>query len=310
MGIGITLQGPAGVDNYVDAVVGRARKAAAAGVRSAWFGQRFDYDAAALAAIVGREVPTLQVGTSAIPIFGRHPLLVGAQAQTAQAATAGRFHLGLGLGAGPFVESTLGISFDRPIARLREFLTALRPYLETGHTDHHGDLITATTPMPSALPGASPAVPILVAAMGPQALRVTGELADGTLPLLAGPRVIAEHIVPPLAKAVTEAGRSAPRVVAFVHAVVTDDVDSTRERAAAQIGFLDQFPSYQRVLALGGVTRGVELAAIGDEKLVTATIRDHFDAGATEVIVGSAFGTDADQERTWRLLGELNREWA
>ena len=308
MGIGIALQAPATTDNYVDAIVDRARKAAAAGVRSAWFGQRFDYDAAALAAIVGREVPTLHVGTSAIPIFGRHPLLVGSQAQTAQAATGGRFHLGLALGAGPFIEATLGLRFDRPIALLREFLTALRPFLESGRTEHRGDLITAVTPMPSALPGAAPAAPILVAAMGPQALRVTGELADGTLPLLAGPRVLAEHIVPPLAKAADSAGRPTPRVVAFVHAVVTADVDGTRERAAEQIAFLDQFPSYQRVLSLGGVTRGVELAAIGDEKLVAAAIRDHFDAGATEVVVGSAFGTEADQERTWRLLGELNHQ--
>ncbi|MFI9386441.1 TIGR03564 family F420-dependent LLM class oxidoreductase [Kutzneria sp. NPDC052558] len=305
MGIGITLQGTATATNYVDEVVDKARKAAAAGVRSAWFGQRFDYDAVGLAAIVGREVPTLEVGTSAIPVFGRHPLLVGAQAQTAQAATGGRFHLGLGLGAGPFVEKTLGVSHTRPIALLREFLTALRPYLETGQTDFRGELITTATPMPSALPGATP-TPILVAAMGPQALRVTGELADGTLPLLAGPKVLAEHIVPPLLKAA--AGRPAPRVVSFLHAVVTDEVDATRERAAAQIGFLDQFPSYQRVLALGGFTSGIELAAIGDEKLVTAAIRAHYDAGATEVVVGSAFGTDADQERTWQLLGDLNRE--
>jgi hypothetical protein len=44
--------------NYVDAVVDLAREAVTAGLRSAWFGQRFDYDAAALAALVGREVPS------------------------------------------------------------------------------------------------------------------------------------------------------------------------------------------------------------------------------------------------------------
>ena len=37
-------------------------------------------------------------------------------------------------------------------------------------------------------------MPVYVAAMGPKALRVTGELADGTLPYLAGPRTIAEFI--------------------------------------------------------------------------------------------------------------------
>lgn len=307
MSIGIALTAPAGATNHVDAVVDRARTAARFGVRSAWFGQRFDYDAAALAGIVGREVPDLHVGTAAVPIFGRHPLIVGAQAQTAQAATAGRFHLGLALGAGPFVEATFGVRHERPIALLREFLAALRPLLADGRTDHHGELITAVTPMPSALPGATPPVPILVAAMAPQALRVTGELADGTLPLLASPKVIADHIAPPLAKAAASAGRPSPRIVACVNAVVTADVDATRERAAAQLSFLDQFPSYQRVLNLGGFTRGVEVAAIGDEKLVAAAIRDHFDAGATEVVVTSSFGAPEDQDRTWQLLGELNR---
>lgn len=38
-------------------------------------------------------------------------------------------------------------------------------------------------------------MPVLVAAMGPQALRVTGELADGTLPYLAGPKTLRDHIV-------------------------------------------------------------------------------------------------------------------
>src|SRR5437588_623271 len=57
--------------NYVDTIVAQAREVADAGVQSVWFGQRFDYDSPALAAVVGREVPELQVGTSAIPIFGR-----------------------------------------------------------------------------------------------------------------------------------------------------------------------------------------------------------------------------------------------
>lgn len=84
--------------NGVDATVQLAREAHEAGLRSAWFGQTFTYDSPSLAAIVGREVPGLHVGTAAIPVFGRHPLVVSSQAQTAQAATAGRYHLGLALG--------------------------------------------------------------------------------------------------------------------------------------------------------------------------------------------------------------------
>ncbi|GLY85531.1 hypothetical protein Airi02_034600 [Actinoallomurus iriomotensis] len=40
--------------NTVDVMVGQARQAAEAGLRTAWFGQRFDHDAIAPAGIVGR----------------------------------------------------------------------------------------------------------------------------------------------------------------------------------------------------------------------------------------------------------------
>lgn len=73
MTVGLALNA-ADAANQVDATVDLAREAAAAGPRSAWFGQTFGADSPQLAAIVGREVPELRVGTSAIPVFGRHPL--------------------------------------------------------------------------------------------------------------------------------------------------------------------------------------------------------------------------------------------
>lgn len=147
------------------------------------------------------------MGTSAVPIFARHPILVSSQAQTTQAATHGRYTLGLALGSKATTETAFGVPYDRPIARLREFLTALRALLADGSAEFRGDILTAVTPMPAAVAGATPPVPVLVAAMGPQALRVTGELADGTLPLFATPQVLARHIVPAVAGAAARAGR-------------------------------------------------------------------------------------------------------
>ena len=141
MTVGVALNA-SDAPNQVDATVQLAQEAAAAGLRSVWFGQTFGADSPQLAAIVGREVPGLQVGTSAIPVFGRHPLLVSSQAQTAQAATHGRYHLGLALGTKLLTETGFGLPFERPIARLREFLTALRQLTETGTADFHGELLT------------------------------------------------------------------------------------------------------------------------------------------------------------------------
>lgn len=294
--------------NQIDATVALAAEAAAAGLRSAWFGQTFGADSPQLAAIVGREVPGLHVGTSAIPVFGRHPLIVSSQAQTAQAATHGRYHLGLALGTKLLTETGFGLPYERPIARLREFLTALRQLTETGTADFHGELLTAATPLSARVPGAEGGVPLLVAAMGPQALRASGELADGILPYLAGPRALADHIVPAVTAAAEAAGRPAPRIVALVHGVVTDDVESVREKVTQQLAFYEQFPSYARVIGLSGGKRAADVAVIGDERTVAAEVRRYRDAGATEVAFsGTEVAGDADRRRTWALLGDLAR---
>ncbi|NLU68826.1 TIGR03564 family F420-dependent LLM class oxidoreductase [Streptomyces sp. HNM0574] len=305
MTIGAALDA-SGAAHQVDATVQLAREAAAAGLRSAWFGQTFGADSPQLAAIVGREVPELQVGTSAIPVFGRHPLTVSAQAQTAQAATHGRYHLGLALGTRLLTEGGFGIPFERPVARLREFLTALRQLTEHGASGFEGELITSRTPIPARVPGAGAGVPLLVAAMGPQALRASGELADGILPYLAGPRALAEHIVPAVTAAAESAGRPAPRIVALVHGVVTDDVDGVREKVTEQLSFYERIPSYARAVELSGGRRAADVAVIGDERTVAEEVRRYRDAGATEVVfAGTDIAGAAGRRRTWTLLGEL-----
>lgn len=294
--------------NLVDTAVEQAKAAHALGIGSVWLGQLFDYDAIGLAGLIGREVPGLRVGTSAVPIIGRHPLLVGAQAATAQAATHGRFELGLALGAKGFLDPLLGAGEGGQIDRLREFLTALSSLLRTGEADLDGELITARTPWPSSLPGATPPPPVLVAAMGPRALRLSGELADGTLPYLAGPTTLAEHIVPTLAGAAREAGRPAPRVVTMLSAVVTDDVDALRAKALRDMAFYESIPSYRAVLDREGVGRAGELAVIGSKEWLVEQIGRYTGAGATEIIVAQTgmAGPD-DRLRTWEVLGSLPR---
>lgn len=310
MNIGIAftdaLSGAAG--NTVDETVGLVRQAAEAGLRSAWLGQRLDFDFIALTGIAGREVPGIAVGVSAVPIFPRHPILVSSQAQTTQAATHGRFTLGLALGAKAPTEGSFGMPFEHPIGRLREFLTALRPLLAGEAADFHGELLTAVTPGPAAVAGATPPVPVLVAAMGPQALRATGELADGTLPLFVSPKVLAEHIVPVITDAAARAGRPAPRIVTYIPGLVTSDVEAAREAAAVQTAFYDRIPSYQRVTELAGASRTADLVVLGDEQVIAKAVADYFDAGATEVIFTQTnLLGEQTRLRTWRLLGELAR---
>jgi F420-dependent oxidoreductase-like protein len=309
MSIGIALS-PFALDatnNAVDAAIELGREAVEVGLGSLWFGQLFTHDTIGLAGIVGREVPELEVGTSVVPIAARHPLLIASQAQTAQAATHGNFTLGVGLGARFLTESAFGAPYDRPIARLREFLTALRSVLDNGTVEFRGETLTAVTPMPAAVAGARPAVPVLVAAMGPQALQVTAELADGTMPFLVGPEALAEHIVTPITAAAEKAGRPRPRIVAMVPGVVTADIDTARAAATEQMAFYNEIPSYKRMIELSGASHAAELAVIGDEQTFADQITAYFEAGATDVVVAQTdLSTEADRQRTWQVLGDLN----
>lgn len=289
MTIGVLLTPDRSAEHVVDDVVAQARIADDAGVGQVWLGQQLDLDAIALASVIGTAVPGLAVGTSVVPINPRHPLLLAAAAQTAQSATRGRFSLGVGLGVAMLEEVAFGLSSAHSAGRLREWLTVLRAVRDEGTVDFRGRHVTAVDPrvMPVALPSLPP-YPVYVAAMGPQTLRVTGELADGTLPY-AGPRTLEEFIVPTIAAAAASAGRPAPRVFGLVNVAVTSsqarDVDAARAAAAESLAIYDQVPSYQRINAREGVAGAVDLALIGDADHVVRGLARYLDAGATDLVL-------------------------
>jgi F420-dependent oxidoreductase-like protein len=291
--------------NVVDDAIAQARRAYDVGVRQVWLAQQFDHDAIALAALIGAAVPGLGVGTSVVPINPRHPLIVASLAQTAQAASHGNFSLGLGLGAHEPERQAFGSSWPNTIERLREHLTVLRSIFDTGAVDFTGGEISAHPGWPVRVAGGTP-VPIYVAAMGPKALQVTGELADGTLPFIAGPRAIAEFIEPTIAKAAADAGRPKPRVIASVPVLVSDDVDAARAVAAQHLAFYAAIPSYQKVIAREGVGSIADLAVVGPPESVARQLRSYLDAGATDVVLSAIDRTDpAQAEALWAVAASL-----
>ncbi|GAB3140510.1 TIGR03564 family F420-dependent LLM class oxidoreductase [Amycolatopsis stemonae] len=229
-----------------------------------------------------------------MPTYPRHPLLVASAAQTAQAATGGRFTLGIGLGSKGFLGPVYGVEYPPPIRHLREYLTVLNRVFAGEAVDFEGETVTAKVPGPSTVGGD---VPVIVAAMGPQALRVTAELADGTLPFLAGPRALSERIVPVMA---------GKRILAAVPAIVTNDPDAVRAKAVEQMGFYSRIPSYRRILEAEGVDHPADLAVIGDETTVLKGLRRYYDAGATDVLVSqTGIRSSEERRRTWEVISSI-----
>jgi F420-dependent oxidoreductase-like protein len=287
----------------MEEIVGQVRTAADAGFSTAWSAQAFGWDALTALAVVGGRVPGIGLGTAVVPIPQRHPLVLASHALSVQAAVGDRLTLGIGAGIAMMVQNMFGLPGDRPARRMREYLSVLAPLLRGENVTHQGETLTAVGVVN--VPGAKPP-PVLVAALGPAMLRLAGELADGTVTWMAGPRTLADHIVPSITRAAEAAGRPAPQVVAGLVVCVTNGEAAVRERIAEQFALAGRVPEYRAVLDREGAAGPQDVVIVGDEDDVARRIRRLADAGVTEFIA-SPFGGAEEQDRTVRVLGELAR---
>ena len=299
IGLGLDMGGT------IDEIVARARVLASTGVASLWSSQIFGWDTLTALAVVGREVPGVDLGTAVIPVHPRHPMMLAAQALTVQSASGGRLLLGIGLSHQVVVEGAWGCSFDRPARYMREYLSVLVPLLHGEQVSFNGEVIRTNTFGPlDVAPTAPP--PVLVAALGPAMLRLAATQADGTVTWMVGPATVADHIVPTITAAASDAGRAAPRVVVTLPVCVTEDPEAARARADRIFAVYGQLPSYRAMLDREGVEGPADVAVVGTEEEVTAQIRRLAEGGATE-FSGAVYGNPEEVERSRALLGALAR---
>jgi F420-dependent oxidoreductase-like protein len=291
------------VSKPIDAVVGQVAKLAELGVATAWSSQIFGYDALTLLAVVGREVPDIELGTAVVPTYPRHPVMLAAQALTTQAATGGRLVLGIGLSHQIVIEGMFGYSFDRPARHMREYLSVLMPLLGGQTVSFKGETLSANTMTPLEVEVDRPP-PVLLAALGPTMLRLAGQHTAGTVTWMTGPATIASHIVPSITKAAEDAGRPAPRVAVGLPVSVTTDAERARETADRTFAIYGQLPSYRAMLDREGAESPAHVAIVGDEGTVASQIRAVAEAGATD-FSAAPFGSSDEIRQTIGLIAAL-----
>lgn len=294
------VRGPA----TLEAIIDQVRVAADAGFATAWSSQALGWDALTTIAVAGAAVADIAVGTAVVPVPQRHPMALAGQALTVQAAVTGRLTLGVGAGVAAMVSGMYGLPTDRPVLRMREYLTVLGPLLRGDSVDYRGETLTAVGA--ASVPGGVPAPAVIVAAMGPRMVRLAGELADGAATWMTGPKALGEHIVPAINKAAADAGRPAPRVVAGLPVCVTDTADEVRSRIAEQFALAAQVPEYRATLDREGAAGPQDVAIVGTETEVAQALTRFRDLGVTE-FMAAPYGTADEQNRTIDLLAELAR---
>lgn len=294
-----------GIFDQVDDIAATAadlRAAARDGIDSYWLTQAFGTDTLGVLGAVARDLPGLRVGTAVVPVYPRHPMALAQQALTTNLLVDGRLALGIGPSHPSVVEPCWGMSYDRPARYMREYLEALTGAL-TQRVRFRGEVLTARGDLD--IPGA-PVPPVLVAALGPRMLEITGALAAGTITWMVGPRTLRELTVPTIRKAAAAAGRPAPEIVVPLPVSVTGDAPAALARAEAELEWYGTLPSYRAMLDREGCATPGRMALIGDAGTVAAKIASFAELGVT-TFAAKIFGTPGERAATRALVAALAR---
>ena len=260
------------------------------------------HDAMTVLALAAGETTEIELGTYVIPTYTRHPVAMAQQALAVNAAAGGRFVLGLGLSHQIVIQDSWGLDFGNVVRHMREYLEILQPLMQGEQVDHEGEAFQVHSQLE--LPDCE-APSVIVAALGPQMLRVTGRLADGTALWLAGPKWIEEVVIPEMGGAAAEAGKPDPRIIAGVPVALTTDPDRARERVDRAFAMYNTLPSYQRVIQGSGADGPGGVAIVGSEEEVERELIRWRDLGVTD-FYAAVDGPNADaRQRTYDFLAAL-----
>ncbi len=289
-----------GSSRNIDDLKKQVQEANTLGYSTFWTPQIFNLDALTALAVIAESVEGIRLGTSVIPTYPRHPMMLAQQALTVNQVSNGRLDLGIGLSHKPVVEGMWGISFDAPVGHMSDYLQILMALLHDGTISYGGKHLTSRGGID--VPADAP--PVLVAALGPQMLKLVGRVADGTVTWMTGPETIRNHISPVINAAAEEAGRPVPQVIAAVPVCITSDLDIAEEYAKRDFGFYGDLPSYRAMLEREGLANSWDIALSGSFEEVADGLQKYSDSGGTQV-VAAVYGPDETREQTVSELAKL-----
>ncbi|OBB33748.1 LLM class F420-dependent oxidoreductase [Mycolicibacterium peregrinum] len=239
--------------------IGRAaalREAGASGVFT-FEGPHDVFTPLTLASTVG----DLDLMTNVAIAFPRNPIHLAHQAIDHQILSGGRFTLGLGTQIRTQIEKRFGANFDRPVARMSEFVAALRAIFaawDTGERlDFRGEYYRHTLMTPTFTPRDNPygPPPIYVGALGPRLTRATAQFADGLLVMPFGSkRFLHEATLPAVRDGLAAAGRDAGELAIVPEIIVSvgSENDPTHDATRRLLAFYGSTPAYRPVLDVHG----------------------------------------------------------
>ena len=212
------------------------------GASSVWVPEVWGQDALTPLAYLAARTTTMRLGSAIVALGARTPAMLAMSAMSLQLLSGGRFLLGLGTSGPQVMEGWHGVRFRSPLAVTRETIEIVRAVARGDRLSYDGQVFRLPLPdgpgraLRSMLPPAR--VPILVAALGPRNLELTGELADGWIGNAFIPEqapVFLDH----LRIGAARAGRTLAGLELVIPVAVefTDDVEEAARRHARGYAF-------------------------------------------------------------------------
>lgn len=298
------------------------RHAEAVGFDSVWVAEAYGSDAVSVASWILALTSRIRVGTAIMQFPARTPACTAMTAMTLAQLSGNRFLLGLGASGPQVVEGWHGVSYAKPVTRLREYIQVVRLIMareapvefdgEMYRLPFRGEGATGLGKPLRSILEASPDIPIYSASFTPAGLDASAEIADGVFPVWIAPEKIERidrHLGAGLARRGDGMTRERFDVAPKVMVVVGDDLEACRrpvkEMLALYVGGMGAreknfYNRYAREM-------GYEAAAIAIQDLYLAgrkeeAVRAVPDALVDEIALIGPLGRICERAAAWRAL--------
>ena len=232
----------------VPAMVAYARRAEALDYESAWVAEtRYTRDGIAPVAAIAAATSRIKVATGIINVFTRGPVVTAISFASLDEISGGRTFMGLGTGS-PLVLAPQGVSFDKPLTRLREYAHVVQRLLAGEAVSFTGETVNLLNVRLELTPVRAH-IPLYLGVTGRRALSLCGEIADGVMMNAFLPTSYTRRAVETVAAGARQAGRSISNVDIAGCLVVSVDENSQvgKDRVRPLIAlYLSVFPNIAR----------------------------------------------------------------
>jgi len=302
----------------LDAALDRVRLAEELGFDSVFTTHIAGRDSLSLLMAYASVTERVRLGTGVVPIFSRTPASMAQTTATIDEFSGGRMVLGIGVSHKVTVENWYGGKIEKPVTQMREYATILRAIFG-GEAPPEGRFFSTHFQFMGY--AARPDLPIYIAALSPNMLRLAGEIGDGVMLWLCNPDYIRDVVVPTVSEGRERAGKSLEGfdIVPAVTVGLTDDIEGARATMRQELvtyaslpfyramlersGFADDLAAFDEGMQAGDVERAKaglsdellsSLAGLGPAEDVRAAVERYRDAGATSPSIGGLPGGDFD----------------